>query len=104
MALNEQIAGMDKLIGGRSREHELADIVLSVSGIGTTLGAEFPAAVGGSLDESDSPDALAAFAPAPRDSGKICGNLHRPLAYLRRLQRVFYTSALISVRYDPNSR
>ncbi|MFE3169278.1 transposase [Streptomyces sp. NPDC059224] len=107
MALNEQIAGMDKLIGGRSREHELADIVLSVSGIGTTLGAEFPAAVGGSLDESDSPDALAAFAgvaPAPPDSGKICGNLHRPLAYHRRLQRVFYTSALISVRYDPNSR
>ncbi|MFF3585355.1 IS110 family RNA-guided transposase [Streptomyces mirabilis] len=103
MVLNEQIREMDKLIENRFREHELADIVLSVPG----LGAEFLAAVGGSLDEFDSPDALAAFAgvaPAPRDSGKVSGNLHRPLAYHRRLQRVFYTSALVSVRYDPNSR
>jgi transposase len=52
-------------------------------------------------------DALAAFAgvaPAPRDSGKVSGNLHRPVVYHRRLQRVFYTSALVSVRFDPNSR
>ncbi len=107
MALNEQIREMDKLIEGRFREHELADIVLSVPGVGTVLGAEFIAAVGGSLDDFDSPDALAAFAgvtPAPRDSGKVSGNLHRPVVYHRRLQRVFYTSALVSVRYDPNSR
>ncbi|MFI5753324.1 IS110 family transposase [Streptomyces sp. NPDC051644] len=107
MALNEQISEMDKLIEGRFREHELADIVQSVPGVGTVLGAEFLAAVGGSLEEFDSPDALAAFAgvaPAPRDSGKVSGNLHRPVSYHRRLQRVFYTSALISVRFDPNSR
>ncbi|MFJ2821209.1 IS110 family transposase [Streptomyces toxytricini] len=107
MALNEQIAEMDKLIEGRFREHELADILLSVPGIGTTLGAEFLAAAGGSVDGFDSPDALAAFAgvaPAPRDSGKVSGNHHRPISYHRRLQRVFYTSALVSVRYDPNSR
>lgn len=81
---------MDKLIEGRFREHELADIVLSVSGIGPVLGAEFLAAVGGGLDEFDSPDALAAFAgvaPAPRDSGKVSGDLHRPVIYHRRLQR-----------------
>jgi transposase len=107
MALNEQIREMDKLIEGRFREHELADIVLSVPGIGPVLGAEFLAAVGGDLDEFDSPDALAAFAgvaPAPRDSGKVSGNLHRPVTYHRRLQRVFYTSALVSVGCDPNSR
>ncbi|WST23409.1 IS110 family transposase [Streptomyces xanthophaeus] len=107
MTLNEQISEVDKLIEGRFREHELADIVLSVPGIGTVLGAEFLAAVGGGLDEFDSPDALAAFAgvaPAPRDSGKVSGNLHRPNNYHRRLQRVFYTSALVSVRCDPNSR
>ncbi|MFF4731073.1 IS110 family transposase [Streptomyces mirabilis] len=107
MALNEQIAEMDKLIEGRFREHELASILLSVPGIGATLGAEFLAAAGGGLDEFDSPDALVAFAgvtPAPRDSGKVSGNLHRPINYHRRLQRVFYTSALVSVRYDPNSR
>jgi transposase len=107
MSLNEQLSEIDKLIEGRFREHELADILLSVPGIGTVLGAEFLAAVDGSLDGFDSPDALAAFAgtaPAPWDSGKVSGNLHRPTQYHRRLQRVFYTSALVSVRCDPNSR
>ncbi|WP_344589357.1 IS110 family transposase, partial [Kitasatospora paracochleata] len=107
MTLNEHIAEIDKLIEGRFREHELADIVESLPGIGTVLGAEFLAAVGGSLDAFASPDALAAFAgvaPAPRDSGKVSGNLRRPSQYHRRLQRVFYTSALVSIRCDPNSR
>lgn len=107
MTLNEQISEMDKLIEGRFRDHELAEIVVSVPGIGPILGAEFLAAVGGSLDDFDSPDALAAFAgvaPAPRDSGKVSGNLHRPVTYHRGLQRVFYTSALVSVRCDRNSR
>ncbi|MFG3227274.1 IS110 family transposase [Kitasatospora sp. NPDC048194] len=107
MALNEQIAEIDKLIEGRFREHELAAIVESVPGIGTVLGAEFLAGVGGSLDGFASPDALGAFAgvaPAPKDSGKVHGNLHRPTAYHRRIQRVFYTSALVSIRCDPNSR
>ena len=106
-ALNEQISEIDKLIEGRFREHELAEIVESVPGIGTVLGAEFLAAIGGSLDGFDSPDALAAFAgvaPAPHDSGKVSGNLHRPSQYHRRLRRVFYTSALVSIRCDPNSR
>ena len=107
MALNGQIAEVDKLIEGRFRKHELAEIVESVPGIGTVLGAEFLAGVGGSLDGFATPDALAAFAgvaPAPRDSGKVSGNLHRPTVYHRRLQRVFYTSALVSIRCDPNSR
>lgn len=46
-------------------------------------------------------DRLAGFggvAPEPRDSGKLSGNLHRPQRYSRRLQRVFYTSALFSIR------
>jgi transposase len=53
------------------------------------------------------PDRLAGFAgvaPAPRDSGKITGNLHRPKRYSRGLQRVFYTSALISIRCCEESR
>ncbi|KAK1177261.1 IS110 family transposase [Streptomyces sp. NBS 14/10] len=107
MALNEQIAEIDKLIEGRFHDHELADIVESVPGIGPILGAEFLASISGSLDDFASPDALAAFAglaPAPKDSGKVSGNLHRPVAYHRRLQRVFYTSALVSIRCDPNSR
>ncbi|MFD8970807.1 IS110 family transposase [Streptomyces sp. NPDC059568] len=107
MALNEKISETDKLIEGRFREHELAQVIESMPGIGTILGAEFLAAVGGSLDAFPTPDRLAAFAgvaPAPRDSGKVSGNLHRPQRYHRRLQRVFYTSALISIQRDPNSR
>ena len=42
--------------------------------------------------------------PAPRDSGRISGNLHRPRRYHRGLQRVFYTSALISIRCYHESR
>lgn len=107
MTLNEKITEADKLIEGRFREHELADVITSMPGIGPTLGAEFLAAVGGSLEAFPTADRLAAFAgvsPAPRDSGKVSGNLHRPQRYHRRLQRVFYTSALISVQRDPNSR
>ncbi|WUJ18709.1 IS110 family transposase [Streptomyces sp. NBC_00390] len=53
------------------------------------------------------PDRLAGFgdvAPVPRDSGKISDNLRRPQRYNRRLQRVFYTSALFSVRRCEESR
>ncbi|MER6611813.1 transposase, partial [Streptomyces sp. NPDC000927] len=41
MALNEKITETDKLIEGRFREHELADVIQSMPGIGTVLGAEF---------------------------------------------------------------
>jgi transposase len=107
MALNDKITETDKLIEGRFRDHELAEVIRSLPGIGATLGAEFLVAVGGDLDAFPTPDRLAAFAgvtPAPRDSGKVTGNLHRPQRYHRRLQRVFYTSALISIQTDPNSR
>ncbi len=86
---------------------EAVEVIQSLPGIGTVLGAEFLVAVGGSLDAFPSPDRLAAFAgvtPAPRDSGKISGNLHRPQRYHRRLQRVFCTSASVSVPFDPDSR
>lgn len=107
MALNEKIAEIDKLIEGRLREHELAEVILSVPGMGPKLGAEFLVAVGGSLDGFPTADRLAAFggvAPAPHDSGKTSGNLRRPQRYHRRLQRVFYTSALVSSWSDPNSK
>ncbi|MGX1266950.1 IS110 family transposase [Streptomyces phaeoluteigriseus] len=107
MALNEKIAGTEKLIEGRFREHELAEIVLSMPGMGPKLGAEFLVAVGGSLDAFSTADRLAAFggvAPAPHDSGKTSGNLRRPQRYHRRLQHVFYTSALVSSWSDPNSK
>ncbi|MGC0422226.1 hypothetical protein ABIA38_007762 [Embleya sp. AB8] len=106
-ALNARIAETDKLVEGRFREHEHAAVIASMPGIGPLLGAEFLAATGGDMTAFATPDRLAAFAgvaPAPRDSGKISGNLHRPQRYNRRLQRVFYTSALISIRCCDESR
>ncbi|MFF7159667.1 IS110 family transposase [Streptomyces sp. NPDC008139] len=108
IALNQQIAELDRHIAARFREHEHAEILASLPGLGPILGAEFLAATGGDMEAFGTPDRLAGFggvAPAPpRDSGKISGNLRRPQRYNRRLQRVFYTSALISIRCCEESR
>lgn len=100
MALNEQIKDVEQLIEGRFRRHEHAEVITSLPGIGTVLGAEFLAATGGDMNFFATPDRLAGFAglaPAPWDSGRIRGNLRRPRRYHRGLQRVFYQSALISI-------
>ena len=107
MALDEQIAEIDALIEARFREHPLAEVITSLPGIASLLGAEFIAATGGDMDAFGSADRLAAFAglaPAPRDSGRISGNLHRPRRYHRGLLRVFYLSSQASLRCCPASR
>lgn len=105
--LDEQLAEIDKLIADRFHSHRHAEIIASMVGIGDLLGAEFLAATGGDMKAFSSPDHLAGYAglaPAPRDSGSRTGNLHRPKRYNRQLQRVFYTSALISIQRSPSSR
>jgi transposase len=107
MSLNEQIAEIDKLIAARFRDHELAEVISSMPGIGPLLGAEFLAATAGDMSRYGTADRLASLAgvaPVPRDSGNVSGNLHRPRRYHRGLQRVFYTSALISIRSCDASR
>ncbi|WP_367141220.1 MULTISPECIES: IS110 family transposase [Streptomyces] len=107
MALNQQVAELDKRIEARFREHHTFDVITSLPGMGIILGAEFLAATGGDMAVFGTPDRLAGFggvAPVPRDSGKIIGNLRRPRRYNRRLQRVFYTSALCSIRHCEASR
>ncbi len=107
MSLNEQIAEIDKLIPARFRDHGLADVIASMPGIGPLLGAEFLAATAGDMSRYGTADCLASLAgvsPLPRDSGNVSGNLHRPRRYHRGLQRVFYTSALISIRSCDDSR
>ena len=69
MALNQQIAEMDKLIAARFRERHHAEIRASLPGLGPILGAEFLAATGGDMAIFETPDRLAGFsgvAPAPR--------------------------------------
>ncbi|WP_051023017.1 IS110 family transposase [Nocardia pneumoniae] len=107
MALNERIKDTDTLIEGRLLRHELAEVITSLPGIGTLLGAEFLAATGGDTAFFTTPDRLAGFAglaPAPWDSGRIRANPHRPKRYHRGLNRVFYYSAMVSIRRCPESR
>jgi transposase len=107
MSLDEQLKHTDKLIEGRFRRHRSAEVLVSMPGIGVLPGAEFLAATGGDMTAFASADHLAGYAglaPAPRDSGRISGNLHRPRRYHRGLQRAFYTSALVSIRCNDQSR
>ncbi|MET7696909.1 IS110 family transposase [Streptomyces sp. NPDC005485] len=107
LGLNQQVAELDKAIEARFREHRDFDVITSMPGLGVILGAEFLAATGGDMAVFGTADRLAGFggvAPVPRDSGKISGNLKRPQRYSRRLQRVFYTSALFSIRKCEESR
>jgi transposase len=107
MALNLQVSELDKLIEARFRDHHHFDVITSMPGLGVILGAEFLAATGGDMSVFGTSDRLGSFggaAPVPRDSGKVNGNLRRPQRYNRRLQRVFYTSALFSIRRCEESR
>ncbi|GHD79791.1 hypothetical protein GCM10010317_100920 [Streptomyces mirabilis] len=47
MALNQQVAELDKLIEARFRGHHAFDVITSMPGLGVILGAEFLAATGG---------------------------------------------------------
>lgn len=107
MALNDQIKRTDKLIESRFNQHGLAEVISSLPGFGHLLSAEFLAVTGGDMSSFATPDrlaALAGLAPAPWDSGRIRGNLHRPRRYHRGLNRVFYMSAMISITCCPESR
>lgn len=107
MNLNGQVRDLDKLIEERFHRHELAPVIESMPGIGVLLGAEFLAATGGDMSFFGTADRLAGFsglAPAPRDSGRVRGNLHRPKRYNRTLNHVFYYSAMISIATCEESR
>jgi transposase len=107
MNLNGQVRELDKLIEDRFRRHELAPVIASMPGIGPLLGAEFLAAAGGDMSFSGTVSRLAGFAglaPAPRDSGRIRGNLQRPRRYHRGLNRVFCYPAMISIAACEESR
>ncbi|MFI6173898.1 IS110 family transposase [Nocardia sp. NPDC051052] len=106
MRLDGQITDLDTAIEDRFRRHHLAAVITSLPGMGFRLGAEFLAATG-DLSAFSSAGHLAAYAglaPVPNDSGKRTGRLHRPQRYNRALRRVFYMSALTSIRWDPSSR
>lgn len=105
--IQNRIDALDTLIAERFREHRQAKIMLSMPGFGPLLGAEFLGAIGGDLSDFESVDRLAGvagLAPAPKDSGRIRGNHHRPRRYDRRLLRACYMAAMSSLRSSAASR
>ncbi|MEO3933033.1 IS110 family transposase [Micrococcaceae bacterium Sec7.4] len=107
LALNEELAELDSQISEKVTEHRHAPTLLSMPGFGPVLAAEFLGATGGDLTVFQSADrfaGVAGLAPAPRDSGRITGNYHRPRRYDRRLLRVFYLSGLLALKSCPASR
>lgn len=106
IALDDRIKTTDADIEDRLRRHPLAEVIVSLPGIGFRLGAEFLAAVGDPtlIGSADQLAAWAGLAPVSRDSGKRTGRLHTPKRYSRRLRRVMYMSALTAIRSDPMSR
>lgn len=107
IGLNAELAELDASIEDRFRRHRHAAVIESMPGFGPLLGAEFLGAVGGDVAVFASADRLAAvsgLAPVPRDSGRVSGNHRRPRSYDRRLLRVFYLSAQLSIRASAESR
>ena len=102
--LDAEIAQLDTQISTRFAQHRDAKILLSMPGFGPVLGATFLANTGGDLRRFETVDRLASvagLAPAPRDSGRISGNHHRPRRFNRRLMRTCYLAALSSLKNTP---
>ncbi|ETA66398.1 IS110 family RNA-guided transposase [Haloechinothrix halophila] len=107
MAIDADIAELDAEIEDRFGQHPDAPILLSMPGFGVVSAATFLANTGGDLNAFETVDRLASvagLAPAPRDSGRISGNHHRPHRFNRRLMRTCYLAALSSLKNSPASR
>lgn len=106
-AIDEEIAHLDEQITTCFDAHPDAQILTSMPGFGTVLGATFLANTGGDLSAFETVDRLASvagLAPAPRDSGRITGNHHRPHRFNRRLLRTCYLAALSALKASSASR
>ncbi|KAA9159454.1 IS110 family transposase [Amycolatopsis acidicola] len=106
LALDKWIKQVDHELAEKVAAHPAGTVITSMPGMGVTLTAEFLVATG-DLANFSGPNHLAAYAglaPIPRDSGRISGNLHRPIRYNRMLRRVFYISAMVAANVPGPSR
>lgn len=89
LELDARIRAVDGRIVQTFHAHPQAEILESMPGMGTILGAE-PIAAAGDLSRYADAGHLASAAglvPVPRDSGRRTGSLHRPMRYSRKLRR-----------------
>ena len=104
--LDDRLHRLDGQIRDVFAHHPHAEIITSMPGIGTILGAEFVVAAGDLTGYADAGRlaSAAGLVPVPRDSGRRTGNLHRPKRYSRALRRVFYLSAQTSIIHNGPNR
>ena len=106
LQLREELLQLDAQIEGRLAAHPFAHQLMSVPGFGKRLVADFLASAGTDLTAFGTAARFASFAglaPAPRDSGKINGNHHRPHRYDRRLMNACFLAAFIASTNCPTS-
>ncbi|MBO1739656.1 IS110 family transposase [Leifsonia sp. TF02-11] len=104
--LREELLQLDGQIEARLAEHPFSQQLLSIPGFGKRLVADFLASTGTDLTMFGTSARFASFAglaPAPRDSGKINGNHHRPRRFDRRLMNACFLSAFIASTNCPVS-
>ena len=105
--LKERTTELDGELEKRVLAHPLAEILLSLPGMGPVLSAEFLTAAGDPRDAFASAGHLAAYAglvPAARDSGKRVGNNRRMRGGNKLLKKVLYQSAFSCLRHHETSR
>lgn len=106
LRLREELLKLDAQIEARLPHHPFAQALLTIPGFGHRLVADFLASTGSDLSAFGTADRFASYAglaPAPRDSGKISGNHHRPRRFDRRLMNACYLAAFVASTNCPVS-
>lgn len=106
LRLTDRLAETDEQVSEAFFSLPQAEIITSMPGFGPRLGAELLVEVG---DVSRFPSAghLAAYAgiaPISRDSGRSTGNRMRARGGNKRLKKVMYHAAFVSIRCDDRAR
>jgi transposase len=106
LRLNDRVAETDERVAQAFFSLPQAEIITSMPGFGPRLGAELLVEIG-DVSRFASAGHLAAYAgiaPVSRDSGKSTGNRMRARGGNKRLKRVMYHAAFISIRCDERAR
>lgn len=105
LSQHERLKILDQQIQDAFAQHPQAEIIESIPGFGSVLGASLLVAAGdlAAFPTAGHLAAAAGLVPVPNDSGRRIGNLHKPRRYSRPLRHALYLSAQTSMmRAGPN--